>query len=118
MTYSSLSRRVFMQQAAAAGAVVMGMPAFARPRHADTKLRVLSIGVIGTIGGADRRHRLAPLASTSSACAMSMPNALAEAADHPKRLHLRRLPRSLRQARRQVRRGHRRDARPLALQRS
>jgi predicted dehydrogenase len=54
MTPNNCSRRVFIQQVSAAGAVVMVMPRLARAR-VDTKLRVLSIGVVGTIGEADRR---------------------------------------------------------------
>lgn len=48
------SRREFMQRIAASGAAVMIAPR-ARWRLSDTRLRVLSIGVVGTIGGTDRQ---------------------------------------------------------------
>ncbi|MEY3230794.1 MAG: Inositol 2-dehydrogenase [Planctomycetota bacterium] len=48
------SRRDFMKQAAAAGVLLTGLPRTAKAR-VDTKLRVLSIGVTGTIGGTDRK---------------------------------------------------------------
>lgn len=50
----SSSRRDFIKQAAAAGVLLAGMPRPARAR-VDSKLRVLSIGVTGTIGGTDRK---------------------------------------------------------------
>jgi predicted dehydrogenase len=80
------SRREFIQLATAAGAAALVTPsfAFARPRRADTKLRVLSIGVIGTIGGTDRAAVAShPLAEITGLCDIDS-NALAEAAkDHP-----------------------------------
>ncbi|MBK7404569.1 MAG: Gfo/Idh/MocA family oxidoreductase [Phycisphaerales bacterium] len=54
-----MSRRSFIQTSAAAGAAagvaMWGAPSFGA-RLRDTKLRVLSIGVIGTIGEADRHN--------------------------------------------------------------
>lgn len=72
MHIHDLSRRTFLQQTAGltAGAMILGLPetAMARTRRIarpDTKLRVLSIGVVGTIGEADRKavasHRLAEI---------------------------------------------------------
>jgi len=54
LTQSQFTRRVFMQNTAVAGVAAMGLPRFSR-RLIDTRLRVLSIGVIGTIGGTDRK---------------------------------------------------------------
>lgn len=54
MNFQNVSRRRFLCAAAALGAGAAAMPAFARPRR-DTTLRVLSIGVVGTIGEADRK---------------------------------------------------------------
>jgi predicted dehydrogenase len=76
-----LSRRNFIQSTAAIG--ILGAPAFTR-RRADTRLRVLSIGVVGTIGEADR-HQVAahPLADIVGLCDVDA-NALAQAAsEHP-----------------------------------
>ena len=85
MKSSSLSRRVFMQQAAAAGAVVMGMPRFARAHHADTRLRVLSIGVIGTIGGADRTNIAShPGVDLVGLCDIHAESLAKAALEHPK----------------------------------
>jgi len=76
------SRRQFLTHAAIAGA------ALALPRVAwamsDTRLRVLVIGVIGTIGGSDRKAVAShPLADIVGLCDVDA-NALAEAAkDHP-----------------------------------
>lgn len=54
MHAGTISRRDFIRSTtAAAGVAAMAVPSFAR-RRPDTTLRVLSIGVIGTIGGADR----------------------------------------------------------------
>ncbi|MCK6478177.1 MAG: Gfo/Idh/MocA family oxidoreductase [Phycisphaerales bacterium] len=83
MQYSSTSRRRFIKHVTAAGALAMASPRlFARP--ADTKLRVLSIGVIGTIGGADRQTIAAhPLVEIVGLCDVDS-NALAQAAkEHP-----------------------------------
>jgi len=82
MNHRAISRRHFIEYAAA-GAAMMTMPAFGR-RRADTKLRVLSIGVIGTIGGADRKNIAShPNAEIVGLCDVDA-NALAEAAkDHP-----------------------------------
>jgi predicted dehydrogenase len=87
MNSSLTSRRQFIQHLAVAGTAtaLAGPKLFARPRaHADTKLRVLSIGVIGTIGGADRQTIAShPLVEMVGLCDVDS-NALAEAAkDHP-----------------------------------
>lgn len=52
---SSTNRRSFIRSSAAAslGLTALGIP-FARAASANAKLRVLSIGVVGTIGEADR----------------------------------------------------------------
>ncbi len=81
-----LSRRHFIQSATLAGAAVMVTPRLfaARSRLADTKLRVLSIGVVGTIGEADRKAVAShPLAEIVGLCDIDS-EALAKAAkDHP-----------------------------------
>ncbi|MCC6321191.1 MAG: Gfo/Idh/MocA family oxidoreductase [Phycisphaerales bacterium] len=61
----SMSRRRFLRHAALVGAAgsaaalattgALAMPGSRRPGLADTRLRVLSIGVVGTIGEADRK---------------------------------------------------------------
>jgi len=83
MNPSTISRRQFIQTVSAAGAVALTAPRLfaARP---DTKLRVLSIGVIGTIGGADRKAVAShPLAEIVGLCDVDS-KALAEAAkEHP-----------------------------------
>ena len=83
MTQSRTTRRKFIQYitAASAAAAVAPRLAWARP---DTKLRVLSIGVIGTIGGHDRKTIAAhPLVEMVGLCDVDS-KALAEAAkDHP-----------------------------------
>lgn len=83
---SHLTRRNFLQFTAAAG-LAAAAPAIARParrRRPDTTLRVLSIGVIGTIGKADREQVAShPNAEIVGLCDVDA-NALAEAAaDHP-----------------------------------
>ncbi len=84
MKASTSSRREFIQQVTAASTVVFGMPKLSWAM-ADTKLRVLSIGVIGTIGGTDRQTIAAhPLVEMVGLCDVDS-NALAEAAkEHPK----------------------------------
>ena len=77
------SRRHFLQTSAAAGLGVFAAPR-ARAASANGKLRVLSIGVVGTIGLADR-HAVAshPEAEITGLCDVDS-NALAQAAaDHP-----------------------------------
>lgn len=83
MKPSQLSRREFIQSTTFAGMALAGMPGLARARS-DSTLRVLSIGVIGTIGGADRQNVAAhPLAEIVGLCDVDS-NALAQAsADHP-----------------------------------
>src|SRR2546421_11270 len=61
-TTYALTRRQFISSAAAAGAVVLARPALGW-RLTDTKLRVLSIGVVGTIGEADRHNLELPAAA-------------------------------------------------------
>jgi predicted dehydrogenase len=80
-----LSRRHFLRTSAAAGLglTALGMPR-ARASSANGKLRVLSIGVVGTIGIADR-HAVAshPDAEIVGLCDVDS-NALAQAIqDHP-----------------------------------
>jgi len=84
MNSSNVSRRKFIQHVTAAGAVVLSGPRLFASQ-ADTKLRVLSIGVVGTIGGGDRQQVAAhPLAEIVGLCDVDS-NALAQAAkDHPK----------------------------------
>jgi predicted dehydrogenase len=78
------SRRHFIQYVAAAGAAAAIAPRPAWSRLADTKLRVLSIGVIGTIGDTDRKKIAAhPLAEIVGLCDVDS-SALAKAAgEHP-----------------------------------
>ncbi|CAG0958227.1 hypothetical protein PHYC_00584 [Phycisphaerales bacterium] len=80
---SKISRRQFVRHITAAGAVALTGPRlFAALR--DTRLRVLSIGVVGTIGGHDRRTIAAhPLVDMVGLCDVDA-NAISEAAkDHP-----------------------------------
>ncbi|MCC6428678.1 MAG: Gfo/Idh/MocA family oxidoreductase [Phycisphaerales bacterium] len=89
MNPSTSSRREFIQYLSAAGAATLAAPglAWARPpgsRRHDTKLRVLSIGVVGTIGEADR-HTVAshPLAEIVGLCDVDS-EAMAKASkEHP-----------------------------------
>lgn len=83
MKPTTKSRREFIRYATAASAAVLVLPRMAFAR-ADTKLRVLSIGVIGTIGGADRQQIGAhPLVEIVGLCDVDS-SALAQAAkDHP-----------------------------------
>lgn len=84
MSHSRLTRRSFIQTTTAAGvAAAMTGPSFGRVRG-DTRLRVLSIGVVGTIGEADR-HQIGshPLVDIVGLCDVDA-NALAKAAgEHP-----------------------------------
>lgn len=85
MKMSHLTRRDFLYSTAAIGVstAAMSMPGFASAR-ADTKLRVLSIGVMGTIGDRDRKSvNEHPLAEIVGLCDVDA-NAIAKAAeDHP-----------------------------------
>jgi len=83
MTSKRSSRRDFIRNVTAAGAAAFVAPRFGWAL-ADTRLRVLSIGVIGTIGGHDRKTIAAhPLVDIVGLCDVDS-NALAEAAsDHP-----------------------------------
>jgi predicted dehydrogenase len=79
---TALSRRAFLRTSAAGGAL-LGVPAFARTLG-ESRLRVLSIGVTGTVGGLDRttvaKH---PLADITGLCDIDA-KALARAgAEHP-----------------------------------
>ena len=78
----TISRRSFIRSTAA-GVALVGTPGLASILQ-DTKLRVLSIGVIGTIGGTDRRNiHSHPLAEIVGLCDVDS-NALAKATqDHP-----------------------------------
>ncbi len=94
MSHAKTSRREFVQYLTAAGAAALipagcastrsagSGAATARPR--DTRLRVLTIGVIGTIGGHDRKTIAAhPAVDMVGLCDVDS-NALAAAAkDHP-----------------------------------
>ena len=83
MKSTDTSRRQFIRYITAASATAIVAPTFAW-RLSDTRLRVLSIGVIGTIGGHDRKTIAAhPLVDMVGLCDVDS-NALAEAAkDHP-----------------------------------
>jgi predicted dehydrogenase len=85
METKSCSRRDFLRSTTALG---LGVMAGCTPRPVSTRpyteLRVLSIGVIGTIGGTDRKHVSDhPLAEIVGLCDVDA-NALEQAAqDHP-----------------------------------
>ena len=94
MTRSRITRRMFINSSAAAGVAALAGPVLAGPALAthtwrrpvlrDTTLRVLSVGVVGTIGEQDRRtvngH---PQAEIVGLCDVDA-NALAKAkGDHP-----------------------------------
>ncbi len=83
MSPSNPTRREFLQAAAALGVSAAYLPAFATSRR-DTTLRVLSIGVVGTIGEHDRKTIAAhPRAEIVGICDVDS-DALAQAAlDHP-----------------------------------
>lgn len=83
MISKNICRREFIHSTTAAGVAIFGMPSLASVLT-DTKLRVLSIGVIGTIGGTDRKNINAhPLAEIVGLCDVDS-NSLAQAAlDHP-----------------------------------
>ena len=86
--HSALRRRHFLQSATAAG---LGLSALglglgrARPASPNGKLRVLSIGVVGTIGKMDRTQVAGhPEVEIAGLCDVDT-NSLADAArDHPK----------------------------------
>lgn len=82
---TTLSRRHFMHSTAAAslGLTTLGMPR-ARAASPNGKLRVLSIGVVGTIGAADRKQVAShPDVEITGLCDVDS-NYLAQAAkDHP-----------------------------------
>lgn len=85
------SRREFIRSAAA-GAAALGISGsvradatrVGRARLADTTLRVLSIGVIGTIGGTDRKTIAAhPLVEIAGLCDVDSNALVQAAAEHP-----------------------------------
>ncbi len=94
MTTKPVSRRAFVQSSTAAGLAALTVPAglaaatATKPRkravRQDSSLRVLSIGVIGTIGAADRRQVNGhPDATIVGLCDIDA-NALAKASgEHP-----------------------------------
>ncbi len=89
MTSKPISRREFIVSTTAAGAALYGMPSLAslasnRSFIKDTRLRVLSIGVIGTIGGHDRKTIAAhPLVDIVGLCDVDSTFLAQAAADHP-----------------------------------
>ena len=83
MESQHITRRGFISTSTAAGVGLLAMPSLGS-MIIDTRLRVLSIGVIGTIGGADRNnvHQHAE-ADIVGLCDVDS-NALAKASeDHP-----------------------------------
>ena len=113
---TTLNRRHFLRSSAAAGLglTALGMPR-ARAASPNGKLRVLSIGVVGTIGEADRKSVAVPSERGDR-------RALRRGFELPRQgrqgppgcIHLQGLPRGLRETRRQVRCGDRFRAGPLA----
>ncbi len=84
MKHITRSRREFLSQMTVGGAAALAAPRFGWALS-DTRLRVLSIGVVGTIGEADRKTIAShPLVDMVGLCDIDS-NALAQAAkDHPK----------------------------------
>jgi hypothetical protein len=78
------SRRDFLRSTTALGVgVIAGCTPRPVPTRTYTKLRVLSIGVIGTIGGTDRQKvHEHPLAEIAGLCDVDA-NALGQAAQEP-----------------------------------
>ncbi len=85
---STRSRREFIQYVTAAGVAALHVPALGRPfrpARAETKLRVLSIGVIGTIGEADRKTIAShPLVEIVGLCDVDAGSLEKAGAEHPK----------------------------------
>ncbi len=82
---ASLSRRNFLQSSAFAGIGVstLGLSGL-RAAPANSKLRVLSIGVIGTIGGTDRKAVAShPMAEITGLCDVDSLQLARAAKDHP-----------------------------------
>ncbi|PIE23217.1 MAG: hypothetical protein CSA62_08375 [Planctomycetota bacterium] len=81
-----LSRRSFLKGSLAAGAALSTAPLAARrPVRREPKLRVLSIGVIGTIGGYDRRQVAShPRAEIVGLCDVDAQVLAKAAKEHPK----------------------------------
>jgi predicted dehydrogenase len=78
-----LPRRTFLRAVAAAGAAVAVTPAYAFRRR-ETKLRVLSIGVVGTIGELDRKTvNEHPDAEIVGLCDVDSAFMAKASADHP-----------------------------------
>ncbi len=83
MNAHDITRRDFLTAAAGLGAGAVALPTFARTRR-DTTLRVLSIGVIGTIGDADRKTINAhPRADIVGLCDVDAAALARAAQDHP-----------------------------------
>ncbi|MCP3905676.1 MAG: Gfo/Idh/MocA family oxidoreductase [Planctomycetes bacterium] len=85
MNKITCSRRDFLRSTTAAGAGVIALGPTARAlARADTTLRVLSIGVIGTIGGADRKNvQSHPRAEIVGLCDVDTTALDRAAQDHP-----------------------------------
>lgn len=89
MASRHITRREFVRSATAAGVAAAATPSLASwiPRRSflpDTRLRVLSIGVIGTIGETDRKNIAAhPLADIVGLCDVDANFLAKAAADHP-----------------------------------
>lgn len=83
MDTTPISRRHFLQTTSAAGLAAAAAPSLASILP-DTTLRVLSIGVIGTIGGADR-HNVAshPKAEIVGLCDVDSKSLAEASAEHP-----------------------------------
>lgn len=83
MNTTPISRRSFLQTTSAAGLAAAAMPSLASIMP-DTTLRVLSIGVIGTIGGADRHNVAAhPEAEIVGLCDLDAKSLAEASAEHP-----------------------------------
>lgn len=83
MNRHNLSRREFLGASAALGVGALSLPTFARTRR-ETTLRVLSIGVVGTIGEHDRKTIAAhPRAEIVGLCDVDAAALAQASADHP-----------------------------------
>jgi Oxidoreductase family, NAD-binding Rossmann fold/Oxidoreductase family, C-terminal alpha/beta domain len=91
MNAKTVTRRSFLQTSAATGvaafagtSLALGVQPTPTPTRHETKLRVLSIGVIGTIGGADRSQIAAhPQAEIVGLCDVDALSLAKAAEDHP-----------------------------------
>jgi predicted dehydrogenase len=81
-----ISRRRFLHTAGAAGvACSTALRAQSTPLAANSKLRVLCIGVVGTIGRTDRRQLAAhPMVEIAGLCDVDAESLSQAAAEHPK----------------------------------